>query len=139
MPIRKELRQWKDRKKIVEMPLIPSYIFTHIEEIDMWNIVKLSGCVKFIWFNNKPCSIPDYQIDSMKILLQKEIEIEIENSIKPLKGDRVKIVEGPFAGLVGLVKNDSKHNFAVRIDTLGVDLSIILEESNLEVVEKIEE
>ena len=97
------------------MPLLPSYIFTNIEEKEMWNIVRINGCVKFIWFNGKPSPIPDYQIDSIKILLEKDIDIEFENEIMPSKGDRVRIKDGPFIGLVGIIKNGgAKNNFAVR-------------------------
>lgn len=140
LPIKTVLRQWKDRKKKVEMPLLPSYIFTNIEEKEMWNIVRINGCVKFIWFNGKPSPIPDYQIDSIKILLEKDIDIEFENEIMPSKGDRVRIKDGPFIGLVGIIKNGgAKNNFAVRIDSLGIDLTITLDKTNIELVEKIEE
>ncbi|MCK9162849.1 MAG: UpxY family transcription antiterminator [Bacteroidales bacterium] len=138
LPLKKCLRQWKDRKAMVEMPLIPSYVFTRIREVDMWDIVKINGCVKFIWFNNKPCSIPDNQIDSMRLIQEKEIEIELENNIRPNQGDRVRIVEGPFAGLIGVIKRGNKNNFAVRVDSLGVDLSIVLEESQIKLAEIIE-
>lgn len=140
LPIRTELRKWKDRKKIVEMPLFTSYIFTHIEDNDMWEIVQVSGCIKFIWFNGKPCPIPENQIDSIKMLLEKNIEIEFDNEILPSKGDRIKIIEGGFAGLVGVIKHKGdKNNFAVRIDSLGVDLTITLNKSNLKVIENIKQ
>ncbi|HBN04651.1 MAG TPA: antitermination protein NusG, partial [Bacteroidales bacterium] len=68
LPLKQELRQWKDRKKLIEVPLIPSYVFMNINEREMWDIVRINGCVKFIWFNGKPCPIPDSQIDSIKLL-----------------------------------------------------------------------
>jgi transcription antitermination factor NusG len=140
LPIKKELRQWKDRKKVVEMPLISSYIFTYIEENDMWDIVRKSGCIKFIWFNGKPCPIPDNQIESIKLLLAKDIDIEFDNQIQLTKGNKVRIVEGAFAGLVGIIKHkEGKSNFAVRIDALAIDLTITLDKSNLHLVEAISE
>jgi len=30
LPVQKQLRQWKDRKKWVEMPLMPGYCFVYI-------------------------------------------------------------------------------------------------------------
>lgn len=138
LPIKKCIRQWKDRMKMVEMPLIPSYVFVFVEEKDMWDILKINGCVKFVWFNKKPCSIPQYQIDSLKLIQKNEIDVELDNNIKLKKGDMVRIIEGPFEGLVGVVKRGNKNNFAVRIDSLGVDLHIVLEESNIIRAEKIE-
>lgn len=135
LPIKQELRQWKDRKKIIEVPLIPSYIFMNIEEREVWDIVRINGCVKFIWFNGKPCPIPDNQIDSIKLLLEKKVEIE-QTSINPSSGDLVRIIEGDFTGLVGVfLHKKEKNNFAVRISSLGIDLTITIDESNFELVE----
>ncbi|MDD2489133.1 MAG: UpxY family transcription antiterminator [Bacteroidales bacterium] len=138
LPIKKCLRQWKDRKKMVEMPLIPSYVFVFIEVKDMWDILKINGCVKFVWFDKKPCPIPQYQIESLKLIQENEIDIELENNIRPNQGDMVKIIDGPFEGLVGVVKRGNKHNFAVRIDSLEVDILVVLEESNIIRAEKID-
>ncbi|MDD2529615.1 MAG: UpxY family transcription antiterminator [Bacteroidales bacterium] len=138
LPLRKVLRQWKDRKKLVETPLIPSYIFTNIEEKDIWEIVKINGCVKFVWFNGKACPIPEYQINSIKLLLEKEIEIDIQSQTTPKLGDMVRIIDGGFAGLVGRVKHKkAKNNFTVSIDSLGIDLTITLDKSLLQLVEKV--
>ena len=135
LPIKQVLRQWKDRKKIIEVPLIPSYIFMNIEEREMWDIVRINGCVKFIWFNGKPCPIPDNQIVSIKLLLEKKVEIE-QTSINPSSGDLVRIIEGDFTGLVGVfLHKKEKNNFAVRISSLGIDLTITIDESNFELVE----
>lgn len=135
LPIKQVLRQWKDRKKIIEVPLIPSYIFMNIEEREMWNIVRINGCVKFIWFNGKACPIPDNQIDSIKLLLEKKVEIE-QTSINPSSGDLVRIIEGDFTGLVGVfLHKKEKNNFAVRISSLGIDLTITIDESKFELVE----
>lgn len=135
LPIKQELRQWKDRKRIIEVPLIPSYVFMNIEEKEVWDIVRINGCVKFIWFNGKPCPIPDDQIDSIKLLLAKNVEIE-QTSINPSSGDLVRIIEGDFTGLVGVfLHKKEKNNFAVRISSLGIDLTITIDESNFELVE----
>lgn len=138
LPLKKELRQWKDRKKIVETPLIPSYVFAFIEENDMWEIIRISGCVKFIWFNGKPCPIPNEQIDSIKLLLKNDIEIELQTQTKPSLGDKVRIIEGVCAGLVGAIKHmKTNNNFSIGIDALGIDLTITLDKSLLQLVEKV--
>lgn len=139
LPLRKEMHQWKDRKKMVDMPLIPSYIFLHIQKSDIYKIVRMPDCIRFIYFEKEPASIPDCQIESMKILLSSEFEIKVENSIHLQKGDRVKILEGQFAGACGTVKNQgNKNTFAVSIDALSIDLTVIIDQSMLK-VEKINE
>ena len=49
LPLRKELRQWKDRKKWVEVPLFTSYIFVRIQVKEYYEIIKnIRDIVKFV-------------------------------------------------------------------------------------------
>lgn len=134
LPLRKELHQWKDRKKMVDMPLIPSYIFPHIHKSDIYRIVPMPDCLRFIYFEKEPASIPDCQIESMKILLSSDFEIKVNNVLSLKKGDKVKILEGQFAGACGTIKNSgNKNTFAVTIDTLSIDLNVTIDSSMLKV------
>ena len=49
LPLQKKLRQWKDRKKWVEVPLINSYIFVKIEHKDYFNVLDTVGSSPRLW------------------------------------------------------------------------------------------
>ncbi|MDR1726118.1 MAG: UpxY family transcription antiterminator [Bacteroidales bacterium] len=124
LPMRKELRQWKDRKKLVEVPLFPSYIFVKTESNTLYKLVGMTGAVKFIYFEGKPVPVPQHQIDSIKILLDRDIKFELQRSNVKV-GDRVEIREGMFAGLTGVIKKEKKTTkFVVAVDALQVSLII---------------
>jgi transcription antitermination factor NusG len=136
LPLKKSLRQWKDRKKLVEIPLFPSYIFVNVDDNKLYEIVQVTGAVRFIYFEGKPVPVPQEQIDSIKILLEREIEFELQrNNVRV--GDRVQIREGRFAGLTGVIRNERKKTmFAVIIDALQVNMTIEVDKAEVVLFDK---
>ena len=136
LPLKKEIRKWADRKKQVELPLFTSYVFVKIEEYKQWNVLQVPGAVKFIWFGGKAVPIPEHQIESIKILIARDIAFElIPQQIR--KGDLVRIKEGPFEGLVGTVlRNDNKTRFLISVNSIGTDIRLEISEEDLISIEK---
>ena len=79
LPLIKTLRQWSDRKKKVEIPLINSYIFVKANKLNYTSILNTEGVINFIKFENKHASIPDNQINNLKILMQDSKNITVSN------------------------------------------------------------
>jgi transcription antitermination factor NusG len=124
LPLHKTLRKWSDRKKLVERPLISSYIFVKVVNKDFPKVFKTHGVVKFITFEGKPASIPQKQIDNLRLIINSNAEIEV-SSEKFETGDFVEVINGSLIGLTGeLIKIGSKNRVIVRIEKL--DQNIIL-------------
>lgn len=136
LPLKKEIRKWADRKKQVELPLFTSYVFVKIDEYKQWDVLQVPGAVKFIWFGGKAVPIPEHQIESIKILIARDIAFElIPQQIR--KGDLVRIKEGPFEGLVGTVlRNDNKTRFLISVNSIGTDIRLEIGEEDLISIEK---
>src|ERR1700761_3172721 len=75
MPLRRQLKQWSDRKKWVEEPLIKSYLFVHIAEREQADVLMTRGVARFIYFGSKIATIPDRQIDDLKLLMGSSLEL----------------------------------------------------------------
>jgi transcriptional antiterminator RfaH len=93
LPLQKVLRQWSDRKKWVEEPLIRSYIFVRISDSkEYFRTIQTQGVVKFITFEGQAASIPDQQIENIKLLLASETELEVTSKCFEKGGkNRVKV------------------------------------------------
>ncbi|MCC8174787.1 MAG: UpxY family transcription antiterminator [Odoribacter sp.] len=126
LPLKTSIRQWSDRKKKVYLPLIPSYIFLYITSDDFSRVLFIPGIINFIKEKNIPAFIPDYQIERLKLMLERsEEEIEF-TSLSLSKGDNIRIIKGGLTGLIGeLVEIQGKHKIAVRLEKLGFALSIV--------------
>jgi len=122
LPLQKTIRQWSDRKKLIEKPLLSSYLFVRIHPKNFPLVYKVSGVVKFVSFEGQPVSIPQKQIDILRLLIDSNAEIEV-SSENFTKGDSVEVVSGALAGLTGeLIKIGTHNRFVVRIDRLDQNL-----------------
>ncbi|MCA1741153.1 MAG: UpxY family transcription antiterminator [Bacteroidales bacterium] len=126
LPIVKTLRVWSDRKKMVEVPLINSYIFVRTSGNKLYDIVRLDGITKYISFEGKPAVIPDYQIDNLRLIVNSDAKVDITGErISP--GDPVEVTHGTLAGLKGeLIKRESGNRVVVRIDRLDLNLVVMI-------------
>lgn len=124
LPLQKVIKQWSDRKKKVEIPLLSSYVFVHISLLDYNKIIKTDGVVKFVTFEGKAAPIPKKQIEYLELLANSNAEIKkTEKFFKP--GQPVKITDGPLKGLAGeIVIHGRKKRFLVRIDHITQNLLV---------------
>lgn len=124
LPLHKSLRQWSDRKKWVEEPLIRSYLFVRATSLDYYKILSIPGVVRFVSFSGKPAPIPDYQIETLKKLMVEVPEFEISTE-KFKAGDPVEIIAGNLMGISGeLIEYKGKKKVVVKIDHIQHSLLI---------------
>ena len=131
LPLIKELRQWSDRKKWVEVPLFRSYIFVYIEPKDYFNVLQISGAVRYITFEGKAVAIPNQQIEAVRYFLNgKKHDLFDETSWK--KGRKVEIISGSLTGLSGeLVEVKGRHKVKVEIEAVGSAILIEIKKNKL--------
>jgi len=67
--------RWKDRKKKIDWPLFPGYCFARFEAVDTLPILKCTGVVNIVSFEGKPAPIPDYEVDSVRLLVGSELHV----------------------------------------------------------------
>jgi transcriptional antiterminator RfaH len=122
LPLQKTYRTWSDRRKLVEKPLLSSYIFVKTKSKHFPEVYKTLGVVKFVTFEGHPASIPQKQIDNLRLLINSDEEIEI-SSEKFARGDNVEVITGSLVGLTGeLIKIGTKNRVVIRIDRLDQNL-----------------
>ena len=83
---------------------------------------RIQGIVKFISFEGKPVSIPENQIDNIRLLVNSDALFEV-SSEKFAKGDNVEVISGSLVGLRGeLIKIGNKNRVVIRVDRLDQNL-----------------
>jgi transcriptional antiterminator RfaH len=124
LPLKKAVKQWSDRKKIIEEPLIKSYLFAYISAKEYAEVLMTNGIARFIYFANGVASIPDQQIHDLKLLLATDADLElIDYDIKP--GESVLIKAGPFKGMrAELVSVHNKQRIILRLQDMGYSINI---------------
>jgi transcriptional antiterminator NusG len=133
LPVINSLRRWKDRKKYIEIPLFPGYLFINcqMDNHEHLEILKTKGVVRVLGTNkNKLSVIPDDEIKSIKILIENRATISYHPYVK--EGDQVVIVRGPLAGAKGILieKDMYKSTVVVSIHLLGRSISVKVDSCN---------
>jgi transcriptional antiterminator RfaH len=135
LPLYKTLRQWSDRKKWVELPLFPSYLFVNVDERDYRNVLNAPGALKYITFEGFAVEIKEKQIENIKWILSSDILAEPLNETIP-EGSIVEVIKGPLKGLFAeLVHYNNKKIVVVRIDQLDKSLEILIPGNHLKLVD----
>lgn len=136
LPIIKRLKQWSDRKKMVEEPLFRSYLFVHINHKQYLSVLSSAGVVRFITFEGKPVPIPTVQIEAIKKFLEEDsiTQQALEEKIFTL-GQNVTINRGSLQGLTGkLVQFKGRKRVLVEIESIGHSVLITVPRNKLDTI-----
>ena len=119
-PLTIQVRQWSDRKKKVEVPLLPSYVFVNLESNKREVVFQVAGVVRYLYWLGQPAIIKDIEIEILQKWLQdKIISFEIVG-IQP--GTLYEIPSGPFIGQKGMVEKVDKSQITLILEQLGVKI-----------------
>jgi transcription termination/antitermination protein NusG len=133
LPLYTTHRSWKNRTTVdLHMPLFPNYLFVRLSPQDHGPLMRLPGLLSTVGNAAGPVAIPDRDIE----LLRRIIDCK---SIEPhpfmTKGDRVRVVTGPLAGVMGVVQKKSNGlRFIVTLDVIGKSVSLHIDGTALELI-----
>jgi len=133
LPLYTTLRQWSDRRKKIEVPFFPSYVFVHITRKEFLIPLYTEGAFKYISFQGLPAAVPQRDIDNLKIILNGKPELEITNR-KFHQGQKVRVAYGVLKDLKGeLVHCGRSSRLLVRIEGIDQNLLVKIPANYLEV------
>ncbi len=125
LPLVKKFRQWKDRKKCVSFPLFPGYLFVKIttDHEQFINVLKVKGVVKILGDSSGYTPVPEEQVTTIYKMVHSHLAIDEHPYLT--EGQKVRITDGPLAGVQGiLVSKDKEHRVVVSIDILQKGVSV---------------
>jgi transcriptional antiterminator RfaH len=106
---------WRRRKKIELLkPLFPGYLFAKFSiESHFRKVSYTIGVSKIVSFNGFPVPLEDEEIEFMKARESNGFISIGEESFK--RGERVRVVKGPFSGFEGLFERELEDGERVEI------------------------
>ena len=124
LPLRRQLKQWSDRKRWIDEPFIKSYLFVHISQQEQTEVLMTKGITRFIYFGGKITAMPDKQMEDLKLLMSSAIDLEItEENLSA--GEKVILKAGPLKGMIGeIISYRSQKQLALRLENLGCSIII---------------
>lgn len=123
LPLQETIRQWSDRKKKIQVVIIPMIIFVKSNEKTRIEILKNIPSINGTMIDkatHKPAIIRDEEMERFMFMLDYSEEA-VKFTNEPLKpGEKVEVIKGPLCGLEGeLIEIDGKSQVSVRLNMLG--------------------
>jgi transcriptional antiterminator RfaH len=121
-PLIKTLRQWSDRKKKVQVPMFPSYIFAYTNEAERTELLMDPGVLNFVFWLGKPAVVRDAEMTAIRNIATSGEDVHVAGGGFE-KGQQVTIEEGPFKGLTGKIDKLDGRKVIVFVEQLDCMVS----------------
>jgi transcription termination/antitermination protein NusG len=128
LPVSTQVRSWSDRRKVVDFPLFPGYLFVHTPASAQFRmrVFQARGVMGFVGPHNEAASIPAEQIEAVRCMLQAQAKCRPHPYLNV--GQRVRIRNGALQGLEGiLVRRAGNHSLVVSVDLIQKSVSVTLD------------
>jgi len=83
-----EIRQWSDRKKKVQVPLLPAMVLVYLTEQQVSSVFHIPGVVRYLFFNGKRATVTAQEIEAMKAYHSSIYQASVT---PPLVGDTITV------------------------------------------------
>jgi len=87
-PTRTEVRQWSDRKKKIQVPILPSIVLVNIAEKDTNLVFQVPGVVRYLFEQGKRAKVQDNEVRAMQLYLEGKAALD---QAKVQVGDTVEV------------------------------------------------
>ena len=145
LPLLREMHNWKDRKKALEVPAFGGYLFARFEETqrNRVRVLETNGVVKLLGNNSGLEPVPDSEIESLRLSLGSGAPCARHPYLAA--GTLIRIERGPLSGLEGrLVRTANAFRLVVCVASVGQAIAVevaredvaLIEESELAIAER---
>lgn len=127
LPMRKILRTWHDRKKYVDEPCFPSYVFIYLDDGQKYyEGLDTEGVLYYVKTGKETARVSDAIVNNIKLVSGRAGDMEVSDRyFQP--GRQLIITEGALAGLsCEVVELNRKQKLLVRVDLLQRNLLLTL-------------
>jgi len=111
------------KKKLLEMPLFPGYVFVRPTLDQFAGMRYIRGSCGLVLADSKPAAMPEKDLDAVKLLVESGATLTVDPEL--VAGTRVKVVDGPFMGVEGeLILVKDQQVLVINVSTLGSSVRV---------------
>ncbi len=130
LPLYESVRRWKDRRVQLQLPLFPGYVFVHLALRDRLRVLNIPSVARLVGFGGPPVALPDNEMEALRSSLASQLRAEPHPYLKV--GRRVRVANGPLAGLEGIVVRKKKQlRFVLSLDLIMRSVSVEMDAADL--------
>ncbi len=115
-------RKWSDRYKAVTLPLFPGYLFCRTGPGQWHDLIRVPGVLTLVKAGSAAAIVTDAYIEGIKraIAAPGSAPEPVEELPSYEPGEKVIVLEGPMAGMTGIVKEmQSRRVLVIWVELIG--------------------
>lgn len=117
LPLYRKCSQWSDRKKDIDLPLFPGYVFCRADLLGKPPLISTPSVIGILSFCGKPAAISDREIEAVRLIVNSGVHVEPWPFLR--EGQRVRIERGSLAGIQGIVlRTKSDWRIVLSVEAL---------------------
>jgi transcription antitermination factor NusG len=135
LPLYNARRHWKDRAKIVSLPVFPCYLFLRADLDRRLDVLRTPGVFWLVGNEGRACPIPESEIEAVRKITQNPLQIEPHPYPSLQDGDFVRIRNGALAGIQGILMHiKNRYRVILSVSVLQKAVSVEVDISSVESV-----
>jgi transcription antitermination factor NusG len=133
LPLYHSMRRWKDRRKMISLPLFPCYVFVRGGVNCRLPIVTTPGVCMILSKGDHASTIPEAEIEALRRAVENPLRVEPHPFLRC--GERVRIRRGTLEGVEGiLVRKKNSIRLILSVDMLARSVSVEIDAEDVEPV-----
>jgi transcriptional antiterminator NusG len=125
LPVHRAVRQWSDRKQVLELPLFSNYVFVKTDNgrEARAGILRTDGVVRFVGSGGLGTAIPEEQMDAIRTVIKEEVAFTHHPFLTV--GQKVRIRGGSLDGVQGIfLSTKGDQSLIVSVETIQRSLAL---------------
>ena len=131
LPVYESVRRWKDRSKLLSLPLFPCYVFVRGGLTRRLQVVSTPGVHMVLTRGEDVAIIPEAEIQAIRMTIEGPFQVEPHPFLKC--GERVRVRQGPLEGVEGvLVRKKNLFRLVLSVDMLAQSVAVEIDADDVE-------
>lgn len=131
LPLYQSTRRWKDRQKVLSLPLFPGYVFVRGAHERRLPVLTTPGVHMIISRGERVATVPDEEIEAIRRSVEGPFSVEPHPFLRC--GEHVRVVRGALEGVEGILTR-KKNFYRLVISVAMLAQSVSVEIDALDVV-----
>jgi len=133
LPLYESVRRWKDRKKMITLPLFPCYVFVRGGLQRRLQVVTTPGVHMILFHGEQVAMIPGVEIEAIRKAVEGPLRVEPHPFLKC--GERVRVTRGSLLGVEGiLVRKKNLYRLVLSVDMMAKSVAVEIDATDVEPV-----
>lgn len=131
LPLYESMRRWKDRSKVLTLPLFPCYVFVRGGLNRRLQVVTTPGIHMILTHGDRVAIIPETEIQAIQKVVTGNFRVEPHPFLKC--GERVRVTRGSLEGVEGvLTRKKNLYRLVLSVDMMAQSVAVEIDATDVE-------